>query len=357
MKRSGFVYRNVFRLVIVIALVTAVVGCATFERIGFAWNLVRAMRAGTRFRENHEPTALDVPFTTLSDVTLDVFAPDSGGGHPVLIFVHGGGWDQFDKETFSPVAMQLVPRDLVVVIPDYTLYPDAGYRQMTGEVADAVAWTFEHIAEYGGDPQRITLSGHSAGGHLSGLVAFDERWLENVGLEPADLHGWIGLSGVYDVAAQMEFERSTGGDAPVMTAVMGGEANFAAASPISYVGGPEEANGTGVDRADRVDGPGVNKAGSRPDPMSADKAGSQPEGASGGRRPGRGFHVTLIHGARDETVPISIAESFAARLVEAGVDPEVIVYQEGDHVDFLFAALSDPDAPVLLDIAEAAARD
>jgi acetyl esterase/lipase len=127
----------------------------------------------------------------------------------------------------------------------------------------------------------------------------------------------------------MEFERSTGGDAPVMTAVMGGEANFPAASPISYVGGPEKADG----------------------------AGSRPDGASGGSRPVAGFHVTLIHGARDETVPISIAESLAARLIEAGVDPEVIVYEKGDHVDFLFAALSDPDAPVLLDIAEAAARD
>lgn len=322
--------RSVGRVLLVALLATIVAGCATFERVGFAWNLVRAMRAGGRFRKNHEANLLDVPFSDRSDVTLDVYAPESGDGYPVLIFIHGGGWDKYDKELFAPVAMQLVPRDIVVVIPDYTLYPDADYRQMAGEVADAVAWTFEHIEEFGGDSERVTLSGHSAGGHLSGLVAFDARWLSRVGYDPADLRGWIGMSGVYDVDAQMAFERSTGGDAPVMTAVMDGEENFPAASPIRYISRASGDNQVAGNDAVAVGG-GRGAAGSR----------------------GIGFEVTLIHGAEDETVPVSIAESFVDRLAEAGVDAKTIIYDEGDHVDFLFRGLSDPDAPVLIEIAEA----
>lgn len=292
-------------LVLVFVATAALSGCATFERAGFAWNLLRAMRAGERFRENHENAALDISFTPLSDVALDVYAPTAGDGHPVLIFVHGGGWDQYDKELFAPIAMRLVPQDVVVVIPDYTLYPDAGYRQMSREVAAAVAWTIEHVAEYGGDPSRITLSGHSAGGHLSGLVAFDDRWLADVGYRPSDLCGWIGMSGVYDIDAQMAFERSGGSDAPVMTAVMGGEENFPAASPISYVSTAAE------------------------------------------------IEITLVHGAEDEIVPLSITTSLADRLIDSGREVELLVYEEADHVDFLFESLSDDDSQFLLDVIEA----
>ncbi len=267
----------------------------------FWWNLWRASQAGERFYDSYEHLARDVMFDPSFDVRLDVYSPPSGENHPVLIFVHGGGWDKYDKKLFAPVALKLVPQGLVVVIPDYTLYPNAGYAQMASEMAAATAWTFDHIADYGGDPHKVIIAGHSAGGHLAGLVALDPQFLAAYNHTPTELSGFLGLSGVYDVNAQMAFERSKESGAPVMTAVMGGEANFAAASPNAYI-----------------------------------SAAAPP--------------TRLIHGALDDVVPLSISEAFQAQLRSANVDSELIVYPQAEHTDYFFAGLSDDNAPIIRDI-------
>jgi acetyl esterase/lipase len=295
-------HRRILRLLLLATAAIAVSGCALVSEITFYGNLIRANQAGVRFRRTHENLALAVPFSDRSDVTLDLFSPEEGDGHPVLIFVHGGGWNSYDKELFTPVAMQLLPQEMVVVIPDYTLYPDATYRQMAREVADATAWVLENIHDYGGDPNRVYLSGHSAGAHLSGLVAYDSTWLAETGHSPEELRGWIGLSGVYDVAAHEAQRRARGLESPIMTAVMEGPGNFASASPISY------ASGFGAGRA------------------------------------------ALIHGAADETVPLAESERMDAALEQAGFRSQLIVYPEAGHSDFLFGALGEDDAPVILDI-------
>jgi acetyl esterase/lipase len=295
-------HKHILRLILLSLVVIAVSGCALFSNVTFYGNLLRANRAGVRFRRTYENLELAVPFSDRSDVTLDLFSPEEGDRHPVLIFVHGGGWNSYDKELFTPVAMQLLPQEMVVVIPDYTLYPGANYVQMAREVADATAWVLENIEQYGGDPARVFLSGHSAGAHLSGLVAYDSTWLAETGHSPDELRGWIGLSGVYDVAAHEAHRSSLGLESPVMTAVMEGPANFASASPISY------ASGFGAGRA------------------------------------------ALIHGAADETVPLAESERMYAALVEAGFRSELIVYPGAGHSDFLFGALGDDEAPVIADI-------
>ncbi len=273
------------------------------EDLTFYWNLWNASRTGAQFYKSYDHIARDVAYHPGSDERLDVYSPATGDNHPVLIFVHGGGWDSYDKTLFTPVAIKLLPYDMVVVIPNYTLYPDAGYVEMTDQVAAAVSWTVENIADYGGDPTRIVLAGHSAGGHLAGLVTMDERWLAAYALDPGAICGFIGLSGVYDVNAQMAFERAKGSTAPVMTAVMGGEENFAAASPITYV----EA-----------------------------------------QRPA----LRLIHGDADTTVPLSISREFAAALDAAGLANELIVYAGKGHTDFLFEAITDARAPLVADIVD-----
>lgn len=295
-------HKRTLRLFILTVVAIAVSGCALMSEVTFYGNLLGANRAGVRFRSTYEKLELAVPFSDRSDVTLDLFSPEDGDRHPVLIFVHGGGWDSYDKELFTPVAMQLLPREMVVVIPDYTLYPDANYVQMAREVADATAWVLENIHEYGGDPDRVYLSGHSAGAHLSGLVAYDSTWLAESGHTPDELRGWIGLSGVYDVAAHEAQRRARGLESPVMTAVMEGAENFESASPISY------ASGYGAGRA------------------------------------------ALIHGAADETVPLAESERMHEALLDAGFRSQLIVYPEAGHSDFLFGALGDDDAQVILDI-------
>jgi acetyl esterase/lipase len=285
-------------------VVVAVVAAFVFinrEDIAFYRNLWQASRAGAQFYESYEHIGRNIAYHPTSDERLDVYSPAAGSNHPVLIFVHGGGWDSYDKALFTPVAMKLLPYDMVVVIPNYTLYPDAGYMEMTDQMAAAVAWTVDNVADYGGDPARIVLAGHSAGSHLAGLVTMDERWLASYRLTPDAICSFIGLSGVYDVNAQMAFERAKESTAPVMTAVMAGAGNFSAASPITYV--IEE------------------------------------------RPP-----VRLIHGADDNMVPLSISQAFAATLDAAGVANELIVYPGKGHTDFLFEALTDADAPIVDDI-------
>lgn len=295
------------RLLLLLSAVFLFAGCST---IGFYWDLYRANRAGNRFWRTYEHLERDVPYSANSDVRLDVYSPPDGDGHPVLIFIHGGGWDSYNKKLFAPVAMQLLPRDIVIVIPNYTLYPEAEYRQMGREVADAVAWTFENIAEFRGDPERVVLSGHSAGGHLSGLVAFDSRFLDARGHSPAQLAGWIGLSGVYDAQSQLRFQEENNRSAEVMTAVMGGIEEFERASPTSHV------------------------------PLSGGEQEHVPR-------------AWLIHGALDDTVPLSMAEEMYELLRQGPVATELIVYPEAAHSDFLFDALSDQNAPVLRDIGRA----
>ena len=277
-------------------------GCAILSDLPFYANLLRANREGVRFRRTYEHLELDIAYSDRSNVTLDIYSPEKEGTYPVLLFVHGGGWESYNKELFAPVAMQLLPEDMVVVIPGYTLHPDATYRQMAREIADATAWTLENVDRYRGNPDRVFVSGHSAGAHLSGLVAFDSTWLAETGHSPEELRGWIGLSGVYDIAAHEAQRAARGLDSPIMTAVMEGKPNFPLASPISY-----------------VDGFGARGA-------------------------------WLIHGTVDQTVPFRESEAMAAALEEAGVRTELIEYPEAGHSDFLFGALGDPEAQVISDI-------
>lgn len=211
--------RNACRLVKVAALVlaiAAVTSCTLLRTVSFYGGMYRAHRAGVRFRRTYEHLQTDVPFSSHSNVTLDIYGQSEDSGYPVLIFVHGGGWNSYDKELFAPVAMQLLP------------------QKMAREVADATAWVFENIGAYGGDPARVYLSGHSAGAHLSGLVSYDPRWLADAGHSTDEVRGWIGLSGVYDTARHATRRESLGLESPIMTAVMGGPEGFAAASPETY---------------------------------------------------------------------------------------------------------------------------
>jgi acetyl esterase/lipase len=271
------------------------------EEIRYYAGLLKAYRIARRFYAEYEHLARDIAFHPEMEPRLDVYSPSSGDGHPVLIFVHGGGWRNYDKELFAPVAMKLLPEDLVVVIPDYTLHPHAGYEQMAHEVAAAVSWTLEHIAQYGGDPHRVVLAGHSAGAHLSALALLDGRFLPAYGHSPMELCGWIGMSGVYDVQAEYDFWLDQGVTAEVMETVMGGRENFRSASPIRYV---------------------------------------QPTLPS----------LLLIHGDQDETVPVGITVDFHEALRAAGAPSALKTYANAGHADYLFAALDAERAELITDL-------
>lgn len=150
-----------------------------------------------RARETHA-CELDLRYGDGSNETLDVFKarqPDS----PVLVFIHGGWWRTLDKSDHSFIAPALVDAGAVVVIPNYALAPAASIEQITLQMVRALAWTWRHAAEYGGDPQRIVVAGHSAGGHLAAMM-LQCHWPEVASDLPAHLvRSALAISGLFDL--------------------------------------------------------------------------------------------------------------------------------------------------------------
>ncbi|TXD83039.1 alpha/beta hydrolase [Subsaximicrobium wynnwilliamsii] len=126
----------------------------------------------------------DVPYTKgiskTDSLKLNVFEPRQPSAEklPVIIFVHGGNWNTGDKDTYGLIGRNFAKRDVVTVIPSYTLSPKANFDTMAKQIAEALQWTEAHIADYGGDPNQIYLMGHSAGGHLIALISTNPKYLE-----------------------------------------------------------------------------------------------------------------------------------------------------------------------------------
>jgi acetyl esterase/lipase len=120
---------------------------------------------------------------------LDVLSHRAGvTGAPVMVYVHGGAWTVGDKrEQGRPMLYELVSRGWVCVVINYRLSPRATWPDHIVDVKRALAWVREHIAEYGGDPRSVAISGGSAGGHLCALAALTANQPEwQPGFESAD---------------------------------------------------------------------------------------------------------------------------------------------------------------------------
>jgi arylformamidase len=133
---------------------------------------------------------------------LDVFAPSGAGGGlaPVLVFIHGGYWRSLSKEDHSFVAPAFTQAGVCVVVPDYTLCPKVTIPTIAEQMAQAVAWVYDHIAEFGGDRRRIVVAGHSAGGHLTAML-MGCRWSQVAAHLPSDVvSSGLAISGLYDLA-------------------------------------------------------------------------------------------------------------------------------------------------------------
>ena len=140
-----------------------------------------------------------LPFGTHGQ-TLDVWRPADkvGAKRPVLIFWYGGGWAKGDRRAYAFAARAFAKAGFVVVVPDYRKVPTVRFPAFLQDGAEAVRWTRDHVAEFGGDPQRIAIAGHSAGAHIVAMLALDRRWLDAEGVDPGIVKAAIGLSGPYD---------------------------------------------------------------------------------------------------------------------------------------------------------------
>ena len=130
---------------------------------------------------------------------LDIYRPVTVlPDAPVVVFFYGGSWNSGSKDDYGFVGEALASRGIVVVIADYRLYPQVRYPLFLQDGAQAVAWAFQHSAEYGGDPRKLYVMGHSSGAYNAAMLALDPQWLAGDGLSPSVFKGWIGLAGPYD---------------------------------------------------------------------------------------------------------------------------------------------------------------
>ena len=132
---------------------------------------------------------------------IDVWAPAGeppADGWPVLVFFYGGGWVSGSRADYGFVGRAFAAQGFLTVLPDYGLHPHATYPDYLEDSAAAVRWAFDHAGQYGGDPQRIALSGHSAGAYNAAMIMLDPRYLFDVGLPLATIKAATLLSGPYD---------------------------------------------------------------------------------------------------------------------------------------------------------------
>mgnify|MGYP001828063158 CR=1 FL=1 len=221
----------------------------------------------------HFAVASGIPYGELEHQTLDIYTPlDYAGPLPLVVYFYGGGWIKGKKEEFEFVASSLTEAGYVVVIADYRRFPDVVFPAFIEDGAAAVAWAVEHADDYGADPGKLFLVGHSAGAHIAAMLSMDASYLANHDIDTKQIKGFVGLSGPYDFLPLTE-----GYLLDVFP-----EATREQSQPVAYV---------------TTDAP----------------------------------DTLLIHGVDDDIVYAANSESLAATLAEHGVDVTLKLYEGAGH--------------------------
>lgn len=172
----------------------------------------------------------DLVYGEYDRLKLDVYQPvhsvDSQKPATVIFF-YGGGWEAGEKANYKFVAEALTSHGMIVVIPDYRVFPEAVFPEFIEDAAQAVAWTRKHIAEFGGDPEQLFIAGHSAGAQIAAMLSVNPRYLQQAGLETKQLRGMIGLAGPYDFLPLTS---------PTLKQIFGDDASQWQSQPVNFVG-------------------------------------------------------------------------------------------------------------------------
>jgi acetyl esterase/lipase len=225
---------------------------------------------------------------------LDVyFARTAPERAPVIVYLYGGRWQNGSKEQYRLLGDALTRRDLVLVVPEYRLYPEVEFPAWVEDAARAVRWTRENIQRFGGDPGRIWVVGHSAGGHTAALLALDDRYLLEAGVPTGSVRGFVSLAGPVN-------SEWTAAD---VQALMGPREGWPATYPATHIDGTE--------------------------------------------RP-----LLLLHGSGDRTVSPGNSVSLAERIRDRGGCARSLLYPGIGHVEIAVALAVPrlPGPPVLEDV-------
>jgi acetyl esterase/lipase len=230
---------------------------------------------------------------------LDIYAPVNAGKRPlpVIMFIYGGSWANGTREGYHFAARALAAAGFVTIVPDYRLVPEVLFPGFIEDCAAAVRWVRAHARQYGADPDRIVLVGHSAGAYNAAMLALDPQFL---GRDHDAIRGFAGMAGPYDFLPL---------DGDVTSRTFGRWPRLDETQPIHYA-----------------------------------SAASPP--------------VLLLHGGQDDTVWPRNSIHLDARLRSAGASSELKIYRDLGHVGIV-TALARPfrdRAPVLADITRFARR-
>ncbi len=175
---------------------------------------------------HHFQLLADRPYDSDARQRLDIYRPrGERAPAPVVVFIYGGRWQYGSKEQYRLLGDAFTREGVVAVVPDYRLAPAVSFPGWVEDAAHVVRWVHDSIARYGGDPERIFLVGHSAGGHTVTLLGLDEHFLRQAGVPAGSVRGIVSMAG--PVATSWT-------DADVQ-ALMGPRDGWPSTYPISYV--------------------------------------------------------------------------------------------------------------------------
>jgi arylformamidase len=143
------------------------------------------------------PCRLDVAYGPAPGERLDIFPADRATPAPIHVFIHGGYWQWLDKRDFSYVARAFVPAGITTVVINYGLIPAVTMAELVRQCRASIAWIVRNAASFGGDAGRLSVSGHSAGGHLVAMLMATD-WAA-LGLPADAVKSGVGISGLYDL--------------------------------------------------------------------------------------------------------------------------------------------------------------
>ncbi len=153
---------------------------------------------------NAQQKTADIPYVDGGHArqVLDVYTPEKPADQklPVMFWIHGGGWQAGDKGDVALKPKVLTERGMIFVSANYRLLPEVEMETLIGDVAKAISWVHGNIIDYGGDPNRMVVGGHSAGAQLAALICTDDRYLEAERVPFTVLKGCVPVDGdTYDI--------------------------------------------------------------------------------------------------------------------------------------------------------------
>jgi acetyl esterase/lipase len=245
--------------------------------------------------QGSELVASAVPYGSEPEQTLYVFKPKQAAPNlPVLIFVHGGSWQEGNAADYSFVGRAFAAQGFVTFVINYRKHPQNPYPAFIQDVATSLKWVHNNAAKYGGDAEKIFLVGHSAGAYDIAQAALDQRYLEGAGITDKHIKGIATLAGPFDFLPL---------DSKITREVFGKISDLESTQPINFV---------------RKDAP----------------------------------PFLILHGTADTTVYPKNAKSLFKHLIDVGASAKLIEYQGMSHVGILLN-MAKPlrgNAPVLEDV-------